>query len=370
MVVESLRLADFRCYGEAEAEFAPGVNVISGPNAAGKTNLLESVYYFSSLRPIRSLREKEMVRTGAAAAGMELAVFSGGRRKQLSAVISAAGGKKLTRNGVRLRTNAEMLGDLRTVLFSPDDLFLIKGAAAERRRLLDRAISQLRPSYYSALAEYTRLLAQKQKILKEHGEKPSLLELLPSYNEKLAEYAGILISVRHSYVNKLTQYAGTCCESLSGGKDRLTAVYRSLSNIPDTSLPAAQLTELALAHLRSHREAELASASCLSGPHRDELEISINDQPARAFASQGQARTAALALKLAEREIFFRDTGEYPVLLLDDVLSELDPERQSGVLNRIQGGQVLITCCSSEAEPLSGRRFSVRNGRIAAVRDL
>ena len=364
MKVENISLRSFRCYKEAEVSFDEGVNVICGANAAGKTNLLESIYYFSAVRPLRSVRDREMVKYGAETASMEAEVFSGGRKKVLSAVISASGGKRLMRNGVKLRTSGEMLGDLRTVIFSPDDLYIVKGASSERRRLLDRAICQLRPSYYSSLSEYTKLLAQKQKILKARDEKPSLLKLLPSYNEKLAEYAGAIISVRNSYTEKLSRFAKSCCLSLSGGKDELEVSYRTLSNISDPNLSPSELTRLVSEHLEEHYSAELASGSCLSGPHRDELEISVNGASARTFASQGQTRTAALSLKLAEREIFFRDTGEYPVLLLDDVLSELDPDRQSGVLNRIKGGQIFITCCSREAEPLSGRRFTVSNGSI------
>ena len=186
----------------------------------------------------------------------------------------------------------------------------------------------------------------------------------------MADFAGVIISVRSSYVEKLSAYAKNCSLSLSGGRDDMELTYKSLSNIPDTSLSAPELADLVRSHLKSHYAAELASGSCLSGPHRDDLLITVNGKDARSYASQGQTRTAALSLKLAEREIFFRDTGEYPVLLLDDVLSELDPQRQEGVLNRIKGGQILITCCSREAEPLSGRRFTVENGVITDVRDI
>ena len=370
MRVEKITLRDFRCYEEADIRFDPSVNIICGKNAAGKTNLLESVYWFSSLKPFRAIREREMVRYGCDLAFLDAEVFSGGRNKLLSTVISSSGGKKLTRNGVKLRSSGEMLGDLRTVVFSPDDLYIVKGASAERRRLLDRAISQLRPSYYTALSEYNRIIAQKQKILKAKDEKPSLLDLLPSYNDRLASNAGVIISVRSSYVKKLSEFARSCSAELSGGRDVLTLEYRSLSNIQETSLSKEELSDLVREHLASHYAAELASGSCLSGPHRDDLLIYVNGTEAKAFASQGQTRTAALSLKLAEREIFFRDTGEYPVLLLDDVLSELDPERQSGVLNRIKGGQVIITCCSSEAEPIKGRRFTVSEGKITEVGDI
>ncbi|MBR6772982.1 MAG: DNA replication/repair protein RecF [Clostridia bacterium] len=370
MRVEKISLRDFRCYREAQVLFDPGVNIICGPNAAGKTNLLESVYYFSAMKPLRAVREKDMVRYGCDFSLMEAEVFSGGRKKILNAAVSSSGGKRLTRNGVRLKSSGEMLGDLRTVVFSPDDLYIVKGAPAERRRLLDRAICQLRPSYYTALSEYNKIIAQKQKILRAKDEKPSLLELLPSYNDRLASYAGVIISVRSSYAEKLSAFAKSCSNELSGGKDVFELEYRSLSNIKNTSASKDELSDLVREHLQAHYSAELASGSCLSGPHRDDLLISVNGSDAKAFASQGQTRTAALSLKLAEREIFFRDTGEYPVLLLDDVLSELDPERQSGVLNRIKGGQVIITCCSREAELLKGRRFSVVDGRVFEVSDI
>ena len=371
MRVEKILLRDFRCYEEAEVNFDPSVNIICGENAAGKTNLLESVYYFSAMKPLRAVRERETVRYGAEVVYLEATVNSGGREKVLTSCISSKGGKRLTRNGVKLKTSGEMLGDLRTVVFSPEDLYIVKGASAERRRLLDRAICQLRPSYWAALNEYNRIIVQKQKILKNREEKPSLLELLPSYNERLAHFAGTLISVRSSYVAKLSKLAAECSASLSAGRDVLSLEYRTLSNIPSPRDMDVNDIRCAVGeHLRSHYAAELASGSCLSGPHRDDISIFVNGTDAKSFASQGQTRTASLALKLAEREIFFRDTGEYPVLLLDDVLSELDPVRQSGVLNRIEGGQVLITCCSSEAQPLGGRLITVQRGRISEVRDI
>jgi DNA replication and repair protein RecF len=366
MTVDKLELLNFRNYRDLSVSFSPEINVISGNNAGGKTNLIESIYYLSALRPIRSAKDRDLVTQGQTEAKISAAIGSGAKNTELCAVLSICERKKLFKNGIRQKTGADFAGVLKTVLFCPDDLLLIKESGAQRRKLIDSALCQLRPSYYAALAGYNRLLDQKNKILREYQEKPSLLEMLPSYNDKMAELGGRLIFMRNAYVKLLASAAEVVCGEVSGGADRLSIRYCSLSNIADTSLSEKELSDLIREHQRDHRQAELASMTCLSGPHKDDIAICINGKSAKIYASQGQIRSAVLSLKLAERDIFFRDSGEYPALLLDDVLSELDPGRQSFVLNRISGGQVFITCCSvdKDAAFLSGNKYIVKNGRV------
>ena len=269
---------------------------------------------------------------------------------------------------MRLKTAAELSGILTTVLFCPEDLYLIREGAAARRKFLDAAICQLRPRYAAALGEYNRLYEHKTRILRDWQENPSLLQTLDDFNLRMAQTGAILIHYRAHFVKRLQENAPAIHGDFSGAKERLELDYTTVSTVDDPLKTPRELLPRLLEHQERHRQAELDSRQCLSGPHKDDLLVNINGAPAKTFASQGQTRTAALSLKLAQREIMEEETGEWPVLLLDDVLSELDPRRQSFVLNRIRGGQVFITCCEEDKlEGLEGgRAFQVKNGAVIA----
>jgi len=252
------------------------------------------------------------------------------------------------------------------VLFCPEDLYLIREGAAARRGFLDDCICQLRPRYALALAEYKRLHEHKTRILRDSEEKPSLLDALDEFSMSMAKAGALLIHYRAHFIKRLCQAAPAIHGDFSGGRERLTLRYETVSTVTDPEAGPQVIFQQLLQHQEEHRAAEIASRQCLSGPHKDDLLVEIDGQAAKSYASQGQTRTAALSLKLAAREIFQQDTGEYPVLLLDDVLSELDPRRQEFVLNRIRGGQVFITCCEDDRLPqlLGGRIFHVKNGTV------
>ena len=243
---------------------------------------------------------------------------------------------------------------------------LIREGAAERRRFLDECICQLRPRYAAALAEYRRLHEQKTRILRDWEEKPSLLDTLDDFNLRMAQTGAILIHYRAHFVRRLRETAPPIHREFSGGREELGLKYETVSTVIDPEGGVKDILSALIAHQESHRRAELESRQCLSGPHKDDLTVELGGVAARQFASQGQTRTAALSLKLAAREIFYGDTGEWPVLLLDDVLSELDQRRQSFVLNRIKGGQVFITCCEDEKlEHLEGGKvLRIHNGAL------
>ena len=219
---------------------------------------------------------------------------------------------------------------------------------------------------HAALAGYERAREQKTRILRDFSERPDLLGALPEFNEQMVRLGAALIQYRHQFSLRLAEYAAVHHRECSGGRESLALHYQTVSSVEDSGAGAAVLAEQLRRHMESHREAELASRLCLSGPHKDDLLVTIDGRDAKQYASQGQTRTAALALKLAEREIYKNAAGEYPVLLLDDVLSELDPRRQEFVLNRIAGGQVFITCCEEDRLPelLGGKVFHVEQGRI------
>jgi DNA replication and repair protein RecF len=253
---------------------------------------------------------------------------------------------------------------LQTVLFCPEDLMVLKAGASARRRLGDHALCQLRPSYEAALAEYGRILEQKNRILKDRFENPGLLEILPEYNTRLCQVGALLISYRARFYEGLGKAAAKFHGSFSGGAEDFLLEYKTVSTVKDPFAPVAELTDQLLHHLDRHRRAELESGQCLTGPHKDDFFVSLSGIDLKAYGSQGQTRTAAISLKLAQRELMRRESGEEPVLLLDDVLSELDPGRQDFVLNQIRSGQVFITCCEPERFTKLGQTIKIRKGQI------
>lgn len=367
MRIDRLELEGFRNYGKEAADFDPRCNVICGENAQGKTNLLEALVYLSRGKSPRARTDREMIGFSEESARLQVRADSRGREFQVRADLFRGRRRKITVNQVPVKTNAA-LGDVyHTVLFQPEDLNLIREGAAARRRFLDTALCQLRPRYAATLAGYERAREQKTRILRDYDQRPDLLEALPEFNEQLIRLGAALIHYRHSFCLRLAEYAAVHHRECSGGREALELRYQTVSSVEDSGAAPEIVKEQLRRHMDSHKEAELSSRLCLSGPHKDDVSVSIDGRDAKQYASQGQTRTAALALKLAEREIYKNAAGEYPVLLLDDVLSELDPRRQEFVLNRIAGGQVFITCCEEDRLPslLGGRVFHVEQGRIS-----
>ena len=364
MQLNSLRLRGFRNYRELDAQFVPGVNLILGDNAQGKTNLLEAITYLSTGHAFRTRKESELLQFGAEFADLEGEIFSQGREQVLRAVLFA--GRKprqLYLSGVKQKSFAKFQGLLTTVLFCPEDLLVLKTGAASRRKLLDNALCQLRPGYERALTEYHRLLEHKSRILKDWRDNPCLAETLPDFNLRLAQVGAILIGYRANYLEKLDRCTAKFHLEFSGGKEQLQLVYRTVSSIPDPKAGRMEVEQQILEHQERHFRAELESGQCLTGPHKDDFDVLLDGISLKSFGSQGQTRTAAISLKLAEREIFRDDTGEEPILLLDDVLSELDARRQDFVLNQIKTGQVFITCCETDRLTELGEVMMIENGR-------
>ena len=366
MRIDSLTLERFRNYTAQSVSFDGGCNVIYGDNAQGKTNLLEAIAYLSCGRSPRARSDKEMIAFDAQDARLTCHAFARERDFTMEVELYRGRRRKMRVNGVAAKTSAELSSVFNTVFFCPEDLLLIREGAAERRRFLDGCLCQLRPRYAAALAAYNKLYEGKTRILRDWEEKPSLLEALPEFNEQMALYGAVIIGYRAKLCRALGEYAAAAHAECSGGREELSLSYKTVSAVTDPFAGTEAVAQALREHQRSHDAAERASGLCLSGPHKDDLEVFIGGRSARQYSSQGQTRTAALALKLAERELYQNATGEYPVLLLDDVLSELDPKRQEFVLNRIAGGQVFITCCEDDRLPrmLGGRVFHVEHGVI------
>ena len=365
MIVRSLELEHFRNYLHTRVDFVPGVNVIYGENAQGKTNLLEALAYLASAHSHRARYDRELIRMGEDHAFLTGVIHARDRAFTQEARLHRGQRRDLFSNGVRLKSAAELGQVLNTILFCPEDLTLIRDGAAARRRFLDDCICQLRPRYAAALAEYKRLYEQKTRILRDWEEKPSLLDTLDAFNIRLAQVGALLIHYRAHFIKRLGELSPPIQSDFSGGREQLSLRYETVSTIDDPLAPTRLLLDRVLEHQDSHRQAELNARQCLTGPHKDDLVVLIDGNPAKQFASQGQVRTSVLSLKLACRELFREDTGEWPVLLLDDVLSELDARRQAFVLERIDGGQVFITCCEDDKQiGENGARFRVVNGQL------
>ena len=365
MRLDQLTLRDFRNYENLSLEFAPGVNLIVGDNAQGKTNLLEAISYLGSGRSFRAQKTGEMIRFGADFADLEGDVFSQERQQKLRYVLfSGSRPRQIWRNGAKKKTAGDLAGVLPSVLFCPEDLMVLKAGAAARRRLGDSALCDLRPNYDAALSQYNRILEQKNRILKDRFDNPALLEILPEYNTRLCQVGALLISYRARFYDSLGKEAAGFHHSFSGGAEDFTLQYRTVSTVTDPFASVSILTEQLQEHLERHYRAELESSQCLTGPHKDDFDVSLSGISLKSYGSQGQTRTAAISLKLAQRELMRRETGEEPLLLLDDVLSELDPGRQDFVLNQIESGQVFITCCEPGRFTKLGQTIEIRKGNL------
>ena len=365
MRAERLTLRGFRNYADAEVCFDEGINVISGENAQGKTNLLEAVYLLSGGRSFRTRFDREMIGFDRDFAEITADIFAADRSQHIEILLRRGGKKTVTQN--RVKKNASELSEtVKVVLFCPDDLNLIRDGAAARRKMMDLAICQLRPGYAKLLSDFNRLYENKMRILRDYRDDPAMLDTFDEFSDGLARVSAQIIRYRASFARRLAAAAAPIHREFSGSGEELGVQYTTVSTVTDPLAGEQTIYAEILEHQRSHKAAELASGSCLTGAHKDDLEISVNSRSARSFASQGQTRTAALSLKMAEREIFLNDTGESPILLLDDVLSELDARRQEFVLNRMVGGQTLITCCEDEqiVKKTGGRVIFVHAGGI------
>lgn len=365
MYLTGLTLENFRNYQSAQLAFSPGVNLIIGDNAQGKTNLLEAIGYLGSGKSFRAQRTAELICFGASYANVEGTVISQEREQKIRYVLfPGARPRAIYRNGVKKKSAGDINGVLPTVLFCPEDLMMLKAGAAQRRRFGDYALCQLRPNYDAALTEYNRILEQKSRILKDHFDHPSILEILPEFDTRLCQVGALLISYRARFYRAMEEAASKYHSQFSGGAEAFRLEYKTVSTVDDSLAPIPKLTEKLMEHLQRHRQAELETGLCLTGPHKDDFTVTLNGVDLKAYGSQGQVRTSAISLKLAQRELMAREFKEEPVLLLDDVLSELDPGRQDFILNKIVSGQVFITCCEPGRFTELGKTIEIQNGSV------
>lgn len=366
MICNNIRVTNFRNAPEASVEFCEGVNILLGNNAQGKTNLLEAIWLASSARSFRATREEQLIRFGEDFAVISVD-FTDNRRQNITMKYQRGRRHAYEINKNKVVRLSDMVGRLRCVLFCPEHLTLIKGAPAIRRDFLDAAISQLRPMYVVALDKYEKILKQRNNLLKTAQDDRLTFESTIDYwNEQLAHEAAILSKFRQSYVLQLEHHMKQSFLEMSNctGRDNEIPALRYAGSAGLEGYDDMNVTkETYLRLLRENREREIFAGTTLYGAHKDDFEIDLGGNSARIYASQGQQRSLALALKLAEGEIIKKECGEYPIFLLDDVLSELDSARRSYLIGEIKNKQVIMTTC--ELDPTlypSARIIEVVNG--------
>ena len=352
MQCKKISLCDFRNIKGAEVAFCPGVNLLYGKNAEGKTNLLEAVYFAAIGKSFRATHTPEVIRFGADAAMLSLDYEGEGRTQNITMRVFKNRARAVEKNKVRVSRISEMVGSFRAVLFCPEHLALVKAGPAERRQFLDIAISACNPPYLAALQRYAHVLKQRNALIRAaDGDLRKFRETADVWSAQLAHEASYIARARARYVKDAAVHVEHCFSQMTGGKERTDLVYLGPCKRAEHDYEDLVATERAcMEQLCNAQERELGAGCTLFGVHKDDMEITLNDKPARLYASQGQQRSLALALKLAEGEICRDDCGEYPVFLFDDVLSELDEGRRAYLLHRMDGKQVILTTCERGKE--------------------
>lgn len=347
MRANRLRLESFRNYEKQEIEFGPGINVIYGDNAQGKTNILEAVHMFSLGRSNRTVRDAELIRHGDDRASIGLEFSAYGRESVFEICLSRSSRKTITYNDIPVRKNSELLGKFNVVYFGPELLGLVKNGPGGRRRNMDMLISQLRPNYFSKFVELKRVVESKNALLKMQEPNRTLLDIM---NEKLVALSAELITYRLEFIRRLERFAAETQKEISGGSEELSLKYMSCIGRLDIGgdLSRAELAERLRSRISAAEAREMEHRETIVSPHREDISYEINGRDARSFASQGQQKTIALVQKLAEVRLIKEEIDETPVLLLDDIMSELDKSRRRFVLANIDDMQIIITCTDYE----------------------
>ena len=333
MISESLELKNYRNYKELHINFDPGTNVLYGDNAQGKTNILESVYVCATTKSHRGSKDREIIEFGEEESHIKMNIRKDDVPYRIDMHLKKNKTKGVAINGIAIHKASELFGVVNVVFFSPEDLNLIKNGPAERRRFVDLELCQLNRLYVHSLVQYNKIILQRNKLLKEIAFRPEYEEMLDIYDMQLVSYGRELIHYRNDFIDQMNGIIRDIHFNLSGGKEELEIRYE-----PNTE---ADVLEKAL---KKSRMQDLRQKTTLTGPHRDDISFYVNNIDIRKFGSQGQQRTAALSLKLAEIELVKKIVKDYPILLLDDVLSELDSGRQEHLLSGISHIQTVITC--------------------------
>ena len=358
MYIGTLNLTNYRNYVRETFDFVQGINVISGNNAQGKTNAAEALFYLCTGWSPRVTRDKQVVNENADGAHIEAAAFSALGKVSVSVDFSLTESKKICVNGVPVQKTGELLGNINSVMFDPQQLKLVQESPEDRRRFMDLALSQTDRKYFYALQKYRKILQQRNVLLK-NPDKELALSTLPVWDEQLSTVAAEIIFARNAFLKELKPICEKAHADITGGQEKLEVLSESKFDGEREEIKTA-IKESYLANM----EKDIELGYTTTGPHRDDIKIKINGFDARIYGSQGQQRTAALSLKLGELGVFKNRFGEYPVLILDDAMSELDKARKERLLSMLSGVQTIVTCTDAEILPEADRKFVVKDGKI------
>ncbi len=368
MECNRIRIKDFRNIEYASIAFDSGVNILCGENAQGKTNLLEAIAFASLGKSFRTSHDEEMIRFGAELAEVSLDFTDSIREQNITLRLMAGKRKHIEQNHVKVNRVSDIVGALRTVLFCPEHLSLIKEGPGERRNYLDIALSQLYPVYLKSLQRYNQILKQRNGLLRAaETDRKTFDDTVEFWSEQLAHEAAVIARYRVRYIARAAEQIRSCFSEMTDGRETPRTLYVGSSKQETESYEDLEYTETVYQKLlMSHHDREIGAGSTLWGIHKDDVEILLNGKPARQFASQGQQRSLALAMKLAEGEVCAEICGERPVFLFDDVFSELDSTRRAYLSGKIRDRQVIITTCEPSGI-VGGKIIDVANGSFREV---
>ncbi len=359
MYIKEIELKDFRNYKELRTSFSKNVNIFLGNNAQGKTNLLEGIYLNAMAKSFKTTKDKELIRFGEEFCKIKTIAFFDDDEHSTEIVINKEGKKGVKLDGVKINRTSELLERIFIIIFSPEDLKIVKDEPEKRRKFIDRELCQIKPGYYNDLNNYKRVLKQRNTYLKEERIESSILDI---WDHELARYGSKVIARRNEFIKRINEISKEIHKNISGGKENLELNYEP--NISFSSELESDFYEI----ISSTRNDDIRNRTTGRGPHKDDLKISADRIDLRKYGSQGQQRTAALSLKLSEIKLIEEEMEEKPILLLDDVLSELDNDRQNFLIHSLGGNQLFITTTDISGKVArqlpEGKVFKITSGQI------
>ena len=361
MYIESIELNNYRNYRKLKVEFGKNTNILYGNNAQGKTNILESIYMAATTKSHRGTKDRDIIRIGEDESHIRLFLRKRDVSHKIDMHLRKSKNKGVAIDGIAIRRATELYGLLNVIFFSPEDLSIIKNGPAERRRFMDLELCQISRLYYQNLASYNKILNQRNNLLKQIYYNKSLIDTLDVWNIQLVDYVSKIIKERKNFIDMMNDIICDIHSRLTGGREKLEIVYEY--NVNENNFEDV---------LREKLETDLKYSSTQAGPHRDDISFLINGIDARKYGSQGQQRTVALSLKMAEIKLVKKIISDNPILLLDDVMSELDTDRRNALIDEIKDIQTIITCTGYDEfikeQVIINNVYSVVNGTATRVR--
>lgn len=358
MYLSNIKLNNFRNYKSLNLDLSENINVLLGKNAQGKTNLLEAIFFCGIGKSFKSVKDKELIKWEEESGKIEIEIQKKYRKQKIEINLSKSLKKNIKIDGISIIRIGDLLGEIPVVFFSPDELKLIKESPEERRKFMNISLSQTDKKYFYLLRRYEKILANRNKLLKETKDIEVLRQTIDIWDRVLVDVAEKIIKERERFIKEITPFAEKALDYISGGKEKLRVEYKGLKSENQT------YSEILAKKLKQNIEKDFKLGYTSIGPHRDDIDIYLNEIEVKNFASQGQQRTVALSLKLAELEIMKQKTGEYPILLLDDVFSELDSERRERLLKFTTRTQTFITCTDFDKNIENCKIITIKDGKI------